>query len=122
MCLIALKNSYMIVELFDLRFYAYHGLYQVERDRGGDFVVDVVIETDDKPSYHNLEDVVNYEEVYRIVQEQMTQPRDFIEEVARAIKQQLLQHFQHAKQVQVTLTKCAPPIEGMSGSARVRVH
>lgn len=111
----------MLVELVDLRFYAYHGLYEAERMKGGEFRVDVAIETANKEAYHSIADVVNYEDVYRIVKAEMELPRDFIEEVARTIKANLEATFVDAKHTQVTLTKCAPPIEGMKGSARVTV-
>ncbi|TAE79076.1 MAG: dihydroneopterin aldolase [Bacteroidetes bacterium] len=111
----------MLVELVDLAFYAYHGLYEAERINGGEFRVDVAIETANKAVYHTIKDVVNYEDVYRIVKAEMDIPRDFIEEVARTIKHNLLATFTDAENITVTLTKCAPPIEGMKGSAKVTV-
>lgn len=111
----------MLVELVDLEFYAYHGLYASERVNGGLFKVTVAIKTAPKEQYLDLADVANYEDVYRIVKAEMDIPRDFIEEVARTIKHQLLATFADAEYITVTLTKCAPPIEGMKGSARVTV-
>ena len=50
----------MIVELNHLKFYAYHGLYDFEREKGGEFIVDVLIDAENKPHYLQLTDVVNY--------------------------------------------------------------
>lgn len=111
----------MLVELFDVAFYAYHGLYEHERIKGGDFIVDVSIKIAPKEQYNTLADVLNYEDVYLIVKAEMEIPRDFIEEVARTIKHNLQATFADAEYIAVTLTKCAPPIEGMKGSARVTV-
>lgn len=111
----------MLVELVDLRFYAYHGLYEAERMNGGEFRIDVAIETPNKEAYHTIADLVNYEDVYRIIKAEMELPRDFIEEVARTIKHNLQATFVNVESITVTLTKCAPPIEGMKGSARVTV-
>lgn len=109
----------MIVELNHLKFYAYHGLYDFERKKGGEFIVDVKIDTPDHEAYLILEDVVNYEEIYKIVNQQMQVPKDFIEEVARLILNDLKQSFNDAQFIEVKLTKCAPPIPGMNGSAAV---
>ncbi len=109
----------MIVELNNLKFYAYHGLYDFEREKGGEFIVDVKIEAPDHDAYLKLEHLINYEEVYRIVNQQMQVPKDFIEEVARLILNDLKLCFFDAQLIEVKLTKCAPPIPGMNGSATV---
>lgn len=109
----------MIVELNHLKFYAYHGLYDFEREKGGEFIVDVLIDSENKPHYLQLTDVVNYEDIYRIVNQHMQTPHDFIEEVARLILEDLKLSFSKALLIEVKITKCAPPIPGMNGSARV---
>ncbi len=109
----------MIVELNNLQFYAYHGLYDFEREKGGDFIVNIKIESTDNIKYTDLSDVVNYEDIYRIVHHQMVSSKDFIEEVARLILEDLKIKFTEAIYLEVKLTKCAPPIQGMKGSAIV---
>jgi dihydroneopterin aldolase len=109
----------MIVELNHLKFYAYHGLYDFEREKGGDFIVDVLIDSENQPIYKQLSDVVNYEDIYRIVNQHMQTPHDFIEEVARLILNDLKLDFSYALLIEVKITKCAPPIPGMNGSATV---
>lgn len=109
----------MIVELNHLKFYAYHGLYDFEREKGGEFIVDVKIDSPDHDTYLKLEHLINYEEIYRIVNQQMQVPKDFIEEVARLILNDLKLYFNDAQWIEVKLTKCAPPIPGMNGSATV---
>jgi len=109
----------MIVELNNLQFYAYHGLYDFEREKGGEFIVNIKIESTDKNKYTDLLDVVNYEDIYRIVNQQMIASKNFIEEVARLILEDLKIQFSNANYIEVKLTKCAPPIPGMNGSAKV---
>ncbi len=109
----------MIVELNHLKFYAYHGLYDFESEKGGEFIVDVLIDAENKPNYLHLTDVVNYEDIYRIVNQHMQTPHDFIEELARLILEDLKLSFSNALLIEVKITKCAPPIPGMNGSARV---
>ncbi|MCZ2140221.1 MAG: dihydroneopterin aldolase [Bacteroidia bacterium] len=109
----------MIVELKDILIYAYHGLYDFERVKGGEFIVDVRIETEDKISYTELQSVINYEEIYAIVKYRMGIAQLFIEEVARLIKEDILEKYPESKHIEVKLTKCAPPMEGFTGKACV---
>ena len=53
------------VQLSDLRFYAFHGVYEGEAIIGNYYEVDVAVsyhETDEH--FENLRDVLNYEELY----------------------------------------------------------
>jgi dihydroneopterin aldolase len=109
----------MIVELQQIKFFAYHGLYDFERTSGGDFLLDILIDTPDNESYKVIDDVADYEKVYAIIKEHMETPQLFIEEVARLIKLDLISAFATANYIKVSVTKCAPPIQGMSGSAKV---
>lgn len=109
----------MKVILKDLEFFAYHGLYDFEKKDGGRFMVDVELEEPVKASYHTLGDVINYEEVFGIVEHQMNNRKDFIEEVARLILADLKQKFPQALSASVKLTKCSPPIKHMKGNACV---
>ena len=109
----------MIVELQHIKFFAYHGLYDFERTKGGDFLVDVLIDAVDNETYSTIEDVLDYEKVYAILKHQMETPQLFIEEVARLIKTDLINSFATANYIKVSVTKCAPPIQGMLGSAKV---
>lgn len=109
----------MIVSLNDLKFYAYHGLYDFEREKGGEFIVSITLEEPDRLQYAVLADVINYEEVFAVVAARMNEPKDFIEEVARLILSDLKVKFPQALSAKVKLVKCAPPIPGMSGSACV---
>jgi 7,8-dihydroneopterin aldolase/epimerase/oxygenase len=109
----------MIVSLNDLKFYAYHGLYDFEREKGGEFLVSITLEEPDRQQYSVITDVINYEDVFAVVAARMNEPKDFIEEVARLIMSDLKMKFPQAISGKIKLTKCAPPIPNMSGSACV---
>lgn len=111
----------MKVELNNVKFTAYHGLYEHERLNGGEFLVDVSIDTNDLPAYTSLEHVANYEIVYQILDKHMKTSQLFIEEVARLMSKDLIDEFLQANEIVVCVTKCAPPIPGMRGSAKATV-
>ena len=61
------------VELVGMQFYAYHGCFEEEQKIGNKFVVNFWAEADlSKPAAtDNIEDALNYQEVYNIIAEQM---------------------------------------------------
>ncbi|MFN7313905.1 MAG: dihydroneopterin aldolase [Bacteroidota bacterium] len=109
----------MITSLENVKFYAYHGLYDFEREKGGEFIVNIHVESPEKPAYTTLADVVNYEQLFAIAAKHMNTPTPFIEEVARLILDEITFAFPEILTAEVQLIKCAPPIPNMQGSAKV---
>ncbi len=93
-----------------MEFHAYHGWYPEEAKNGGKFRVDVVLEQfvyDDK-EFKDLSDVVNYEEVFSIVNNQMQNRRQLIEDLGKSIINELSERYHHLQKVKVKITKFNP--------------
>lgn len=97
--------------LENVKFYAYHGMYDFEQERGGEFIVNITVdeEIDDHAPLNNIEKLVNYETLFAIAKEEMANTRHFIEDVARSMLQRV-SHGLLGKQVEVTvkITKLNP--------------
>jgi dihydroneopterin aldolase len=52
-------------------FHAFHGLYEEEQRNGNNFVVNVDIEMDTDGMITDLQQTVNYVEVFQIIQQRM---------------------------------------------------
>lgn len=81
------------ITLKGMRFFAYHGLLPSERERGQEFVVDVVLETDVRPAggSDDLADAVDYRTAYDATREVIEgPPRNLLESVAEEIALRLL--------------------------------
>ncbi|MDP1725514.1 MAG: dihydroneopterin aldolase [Bacteroidota bacterium] len=111
--------------LENLEFFAYHGLYPEEREKGGFFKVDIWIdeEVPDNKDLTDLSNLINYEQLYTIVQEEMHVRRNFIEDLAKTILQRI-SHFLLEREVIVTVkvTKQNPAGKFGSGSASVTLQ
>jgi 7,8-dihydroneopterin aldolase/epimerase/oxygenase len=108
--------------LENLSFFARHGLYAFEREKGATFIVDVFIdeEVDERARFQELSEVINYEEIFAIIKEEMELPRDFIEEVARTILQRIHSHLSEKEIfVKVKITKPDPGGAFGTGAAAV---
>lgn len=97
-----------------IRCYAYHGCLEHEATIGGNFIVDIDIETDfeEAADTDDLSKTVDYVEVYNIVKQQMNIRSKLIEVVAKRICDTLLKNIQRIQTVEVKVTKLNPPING----------
>ena len=109
------------IHLEGLRFHAYHGVYDEERRIGGDYLVDVSVQTAiGRPgSTDNLEDTINYETVYQICRLEMQQPRHLIEAVLTGIIERMKFQFANMQALRVRVRKLHPPLGGRVDAAVV---
>ena len=110
----------MTITLPTLRFYAYHGVLPQERKVGGDYELTLHLQIDNDDAYEalcydELEGTVNYAEAYELVKQEMEKPSQLLEHVVARVARALIRGFSKVREVQVDLTKCAPPIHGFSG-------
>jgi dihydroneopterin aldolase len=111
------------VSLEGLEFHAYHGVYPYERSSGNKFEVDVIVDThfDDSAFRDELSGTLNYEDLYRIVKEEMDTPSKLLERVGNNIAEKTLSAFPEAVSVEVKISKFNPPIGGVCRKASVVV-
>lgn len=102
------------IELRHLTFHAYHGVLHEERLLGNTFTVDLTLEADISEAIANdqLSSTINYAEAYEVVKREMNIPSQLLEHLCGRIGTALLHHFPTLQQVQVSVTKHNPPIEG----------
>ncbi len=111
----------MKIKLQSLPFYAFHGVLPQEREVGGRFVVDLCATVSDRHAHDalchdRLEATVNYADIYNKVYGEMMQPSALLEHVAGRIVRVLLKSFPEIEEVEVSITKCEPPIPGFQGA------
>jgi dihydroneopterin aldolase len=103
-----------IIKISGIKLYAYHGCHQEESIIGGNYVVDVNIETDFEEAAQNddLTKTVDYDEVYGIVKREMKIPSKLIEHVARRIADSLIKEVRKIDSAEITVTKINAPVNG----------
>jgi len=110
-----------IIILEGLQFKAYHGYYQEEREKGNHFEVTLRVETDfSKASFDDeLHGTVDYEDLYRIVSDEMQRPSKLLENVVSRISERILEELQAVDAVEIELSKLNPPIKGPCRAATI---
>lgn len=109
------------IELNAMRFYAFHGVEQQEKKVGNYFTVDLWLTADIVRATESdeLDDTINYAEVYAIVKREMEQPAKLLEAVAGRIVKRLQQQFPQIRHIKVKVAKLNPPFGGDVHSAAV---
>jgi dihydroneopterin aldolase len=112
-----------IVKLEGMEFYAYHGYYDEEQKMGNKYNVDLSVTVDfsDAAATDKLAHTVNYEQVYRLVKEEMGKPSRLLEHVAQRIAARVRAAYPGIHRIEVSLSKFNPPIDGICRAATI-VH
>ena len=113
-----------VIELEGMRFWAYHGCLESERSKGNLFLVDFNGEVDLRKASEsdNLEDTVNYGEIYQVVKAEMEIPSDLLEHVAGRIVRALEVKFPVFVRFSIRVSKQMPPVDGHVNWSRVTLN
>lgn len=108
-----------------LQFHAYHGYYEKERSDGNDFEVDLIFRGDMRSAgdSDDLQDTIDYQEVLNIVASVMEGPScKLIETLAKQIGDQLFDHFEEARELEVAVRKLHPPLDTKTAYSEIRMQ
>ena len=102
------------IEIEGMEFYAFHGHYEEERVVGSRFLLDIAITTGTKKAAKTdrLKYALDYQEVYRIIQEEMQKKSHLLENIANRILEALHTRFPEIKKTKLKVSKMNPPIGG----------
>ena len=113
-----------VIELEGMEFKAYHGCLEQEKVRGNSFTVDFRGEMDlyDAAESDNLNDTVNYGEIYDIVAEEMSIPSELLENVAGRIVKAIEVRYPQFVSFSIRVSKKKPPVDGVAQWSRVTLY
>lgn len=101
------------VSLEGVRFFAYHGFYPEEQILGTEFIIDVDTELEVYSSGEDeISNTVNYENLFKIVSDEMKTPRKLLETVAHGILERIRHEYLAVKGIRVLIRKMHPPLGG----------
>lgn len=102
------------ISIEGMEFHAYHGCFAEEQVIGNTFLVDVHMDTDTTSAEvtDNLEETVNYADVFLLVKEQMNINSSLLEHVGRRIMDAILAKYPQIDIIEVKISKLNPPVGG----------
>lgn len=106
-----MKNS---IEVTGIRLYAFHGCLEEEARIGGNYIVDISLETDftEASQKDELALTIDYVLVNKIVTEEMAIRSKLIEHVGQRIWTKILNEIAGICYLKIKIRKLFPPING----------
>lgn len=105
------------------KIYAYHGCFKEETMIGTHFLVDLELDVDLQAAAQSdhLNDTVNYQTVFQVVQQEMQTPSKLLEHVSQRIINSLFIEFPTIQKINIKLSKLNPPLGGHIDAVSVRL-
>lgn len=112
------------IALEGLKFHGYHGLHDTERKNGNSFIVDIELEVDfdQAAKIDNIDQTIDYEEVYMITKKQMEGSSYLLEHIAYKILSAIKERYEGLNSVKVKVSKLNPPVGGDCAKATVVIE
>lgn len=97
-----------------MKFHAYHGCLDFEKEKGGEYLVDfeAELELGKAALSDELEDTLDYSEIYGLIRKEMEKPSKLIENVAARIFKALEEAYPELEHFSLRLSKLDPPVGG----------
>ena len=98
----------------DMEFFAYHGCTEDEKIVGTNFSVDINITCNFEKAANsdNINDALNYQDVYLLAKKEMEQTSSLIENVGMRIKDAILKEYPQIEKIEVKVSKLNPQLGG----------
>ncbi len=109
------------IVLDTMRFHAFHGVMQHEKQVGNEFEVSLTLEVDVTAAVESdrLADTINYADLYALVKAEMAIPSELIEHVGGRILKRVKVEYPRVLRLEVRVAKLHPPVEGVMKKAEV---
>ncbi len=110
----------MNIILKDITLFGYHGVHPLENKCGTDFTINIVIAMDNRQPIKTLTDTIDYAAVYSLVKKVFSTTEQLLEVVADKLFIAIAETFPLAVEIEISILKSNPPMEGFMG--QVGVH
>jgi dihydroneopterin aldolase len=110
----------MNIILKDIKLFGYHGVHPLENIGGTEFIINLTIATEPNKPIKTLEETIDYAEVYSLVKMIFSNAEQLLEVVAEKIVAAIAENFPFATEIEISILKTNPPIQGFMG--QVGVH
>jgi len=108
-----MANVTQKISLENVRFYSPIGYYEEEQILGNEFFVTVTVCYPFKnPDSENINNTVNYEELYQVLVEIMSPKRKLLESAAEDILNKIIEKYSFLNEVEINIRKINPPFGG----------
>ena len=111
----------LTIQLHQLQFIAYHGLYEAEKINGNHFELDVDIEMNTPEGITTLGQTLDYVAVYEIINSRMKQATPLLETLAEDLVALIRLQDERIKSISLVIKKLTAPIPDFKGIVAVKI-
>ncbi|ANH81404.1 dihydroneopterin aldolase [Niabella ginsenosidivorans] len=116
-------SQLITIRLEQLRFFAYHGLYEAEKKTGNEFEMNLAVTfTREDGIITHLADTLDYAAIYELVKAEMQRPRELLETFLTELAVLLHEQFPAIIHVSMSLYKLTVPIANFAGRVGVELE
>ena len=110
----------LYVHLHNLRFHAYHGLFDEEKIIGNEYEVNLSVGIQDVsiPVTH-IDETIDYTLLYQLVKERMSQPTPLLETIATELSLLIRSKSPLVTKISISIKKLYPPVNSFEGAVGV---
>ena len=113
-------SNQLTIELKQVRFFGYHGLYDNESFTGNEFEIDLQVRIEPTVDViRSMEESISYVSLFELVKKRMQQREALLETLAMDITNLVYQQYKSVKEVSINIIKITPPFENFSGKVAV---
>ena len=113
-------SHHLTIELKQVRFYGFHGLYVNESFTGNEFEIDLRVRIHPAVEViRKMEESISYVSLYELVKKRMQQREALLETLAMDIANLVNKEFAGVKEVNISITKLTPPFENFLGKVGI---
>ncbi|MEY3348561.1 MAG: Dihydroneopterin aldolase [Bacteroidota bacterium] len=109
----------MQIILKDILLFGYHGVHPMEQKTGTHFKINLIIEVDDKKVV-DLNDTIDYTEVYNSLKHSFHQTERLLEVLADKIIDAISSKFKQILHIEIEILKLDPPIPSFQGAVGIK--
>jgi len=108
------------IHLQSLQFKAFHGLYAEEKVLSNIFEVNLTVKYQPEVlPIVNIEQTINYQNLFEIVERRMNVATELLETLVTYISNDIATAFPFIQHIEISITKKNPPIKGYNGNVAV---
>ena len=109
----------LTIQLNNLIFHAYHGLYEEEKIIGNDFEVNMDVTFNELKKITHIHETVDYVKIHGIIKKVMENPTPLIETVVQEMVDQIKLFDPKIVSVMVNIKKLNPAIANFNGTVGI---
>lgn len=111
------------VNLVNVHIHAFHGIHEGEEKIGNPYIVNLSVKYEERENdFDDINDTVNYVELFNIVQQRMKIPTGLLEKICLNVIRHIKHQYPFVTEVDMSIQKMQAPIHDFQGNVGVSMN